>query len=563
MKALGLGCMRLSTEATRNEERGAAVIVAAIDAGYTFLDTARAYGLSEGDLGHNERLVADALARRPSRRRAITVVTKVGMRRDGGAWIPDGRAKLIREQAAASAEVLGAPIDLLLNHAPDRKTAWATTVRALDALREDGTARAIGLSNPTLADLEAACDLAPISAIEIALGAYDDAAARSGIVELCARRGITVLAHTPLGSPKRAPRLRKHPMLAAIAKRRGASPAAVFLAYLASLPGRVVPLVGARRVESVLDASRALALELDAEDLEQLDTEWRGLRRAPRAVVPGRDGTDVVLLIGIQGAGKSTAVGDFLTRGYERLNRDEHGGTLRQIAERLDERLAAGATKVVLDNTYLARAQRADVVDVAKRHAARVRCVHVATPLPVAQVRLCERMLARFGRLLDPDEIARSRDPAVVAPLVQMRAHREMEHPREEEGFDAIETWDAAPTPRAERTRSGVAVHLDALRDVEPRTADAWTIFGWAPELSESMATALADALAQRVGAPVDLRLCRHGGGAPRCFCRPPLPGLLVSFVHERAVAPDRLVVVGGASARSLASALGGAHAER
>jgi len=313
----------------------------------------------------------------------------------------------------------------------------------------------------------------------------------------------------------------------------------------------------------VLDASRALALDLDDEELSLLDAEWRGLRRVPRSTATAREGTDVVLLIGIQGAGKSTAVEDFVSRGYERLNRDERGGTLRQLADQLDERLAAGTTRVVLDNTYLFRAQRTDVVDVAKRHAARVRCIHVATPLAVAQVRLCERMLDRFGTILDPDAIARARDPSVVAPLVQMRAHREIEPPRDDEGFDAIETLIPASQPRAERTRSGVAVALDALRDVEPRAADAWTIFGWAPDLSESVAMALADALSQRVGAPVDLRICRHGGGAPRCFCRPPLPGLLVSFLHERAVDPARLVVVGGGSAAALASAIGGTHAER
>lgn len=59
---IGLGCMRLSTAADRDDERGIAVIRAALDAGATLLDTADAYCLDEGDVGHNERLIARALA---------------------------------------------------------------------------------------------------------------------------------------------------------------------------------------------------------------------------------------------------------------------------------------------------------------------------------------------------------------------------------------------------------------------------------------------------------------------------------------------------------------------
>jgi hypothetical protein len=69
----------------------------------------------------------------------------------------------------------------------------------------------------------------------------------------------------------------------------------------------------------------------------------------------------VVVVMGIPGAGKSTAVAPLVADGYARLNRDERGGTLAKLARVLDDALAAGATRVVLDNTYPTRAQRADV----------------------------------------------------------------------------------------------------------------------------------------------------------------------------------------------------------
>src|SRR5687768_8977219 len=102
---IGLGCMRLSTEVADDPESALATIAAALDAGFTLFDTARAYAPSEGELGHNERLLARALQVHPGGRSAC-VVTKCGMRRDGGAWIPDGRARRIIEDTSASVEAL-------------------------------------------------------------------------------------------------------------------------------------------------------------------------------------------------------------------------------------------------------------------------------------------------------------------------------------------------------------------------------------------------------------------------------------------------------------------------
>src|SRR5262245_4506429 len=65
MRRIALGCMRLSTEADRDEARAVATIHAALDAGIRLFDTARAYALDDGELGHNERLLARALAGHP------------------------------------------------------------------------------------------------------------------------------------------------------------------------------------------------------------------------------------------------------------------------------------------------------------------------------------------------------------------------------------------------------------------------------------------------------------------------------------------------------------------
>src|SRR5215208_3035785 len=155
-------------------EHARATLAAALEAGITVFDTARAY---EG----NEQLVAAALAGTNAR-----IVTKGGMSREGGAWIADGRAKTIRadcEASLAALEPVG--IDTYLLHAPDPRTPWRTSVRALARLVEDGLVPRIGIANVNRAQLDEALELAPVTAVQVALSAHDDRAVRGGLVERC------------------------------------------------------------------------------------------------------------------------------------------------------------------------------------------------------------------------------------------------------------------------------------------------------------------------------------------------------------------------------------------
>jgi aryl-alcohol dehydrogenase-like predicted oxidoreductase len=128
---VGLGCMRLSTDGNRNQAEAVATIVAAADAGVTVFDTAHSYGRDTLDFGHNERLLVRALRQCGAAGRA-RIVTKGGMSRAGDQWIPDGRAKTILADCEASLVALdGLQIDMYLIHAPDPRTPWLTTVRAL------------------------------------------------------------------------------------------------------------------------------------------------------------------------------------------------------------------------------------------------------------------------------------------------------------------------------------------------------------------------------------------------------------------------------------------------
>ena len=521
--------MRMSTDERRDEELALETIAAAAGAGVTVFDTARAYG-------DNEELLARAL-RRCGADGTARIVTKGGMTRPAGAWVPDGRAKAILADCEASLAALdGLPIDLYLIHAPDPRTPWRTSVRALARLADQGLVRHVGLSNVNRRQLDEALELAPVAAIQVALSPFDDRALRGGLLERCDELGIALLAHSPLGGPKRAGRV----------------DAGETLAWLLGLSRVVVPIPGARRPETARSAARIAAI-----------TPAPALPRRRRSPAPTRADAEVVLVMGVPGAGKSGVAADYTTRGYLRLNRDERGGSLRELAAALGKELSSGTQRVVLDNTYLTRAARNDVIEAASRHGAPVRCIWLDTPLAQAQVNLVERLLDRFGRLPTPGELrtlARL-EPGLLAPTSQMRALRELEPPSTDEGFAQVEHVPFMRAPSSGRT--GVFVAARALaeprweRSIGDREAP-YLVYDWNPEGSSAALDEAVARLAAKVSGPVEGALCPHAAGPPTCWCRPPLPGLPLAFARAHGVDPSRSVVVGnGPAHKTLATALG------
>ena len=562
--------MRMSTEADRDDQLAGETIAAALEAGITVFDTAHAYGRDESELGHNERLLAGVLSSAGAGARAgagpgARIVTKGGMTRPGGAWVPDGRAKAILRDCEASVTALGGlPIDLYLIHAPDARTPWRTTVRALARLLDEGLVAHVGVSNVNRHQLDEALALAPIAAVQVALSVHDDRALRGGVVARCEELGIALIAHSPLGGPGRAGRLGRRPDLAAAAEATSATPAEVALAWLLGVSPAVVAIPGARRPDTARSEARATRLSLPGGAI--------GAVSAGRTASPPVSSVDgeVVLIMGIPGAGKTRVAGEYAARGYVRLNRDERGGALRELAEELERRLGEGETRVVLDNTYLTRSARSYVVDAARRQSVPARCVWVETPLAQAQVNLVQRLLERFGALPTPEELrelARG-EPGLLAPTRQMRALRELEPPAADEGFASVEPVPFKRSTVAGKTRAGVfvaAAALDragwqqAIAKVEP-SAPA-LVFDWRPDGTPEDLEPAAALLRDAISGPVEAGLCPHGGGAPICWCRPPLPGLALAFAHAHGLDPARSILIGTSAAhRTLAATLGAGY---
>jgi aryl-alcohol dehydrogenase-like predicted oxidoreductase/predicted kinase len=559
--------MRMTTDEDVDEELAAQTIAAAIEAGMTVFDTARAYGRGERDLGGNERLLAGVLRRCGAEQRA-RIVTKGGMTRAAGGWVPDGRAKAIVGDCEASLVALdGLAIDLYLIHAPDPRTPWRTSVRALARLLDDGLVRRVGLSNVNRRQLDEAIELAPVAAVEVGLSVYDDRAVRGGVVERCAEVGIAVIAHSPLGGPRRAGSLARRQPLADVAQACSATAAEVALAWLLGLSPAVVAIPGARRPETARSAARSATLVLGADDHAAVARTFGSGPARARTARASNDDAEVVLVMGIPGAGKSRVAKEYVGRGYVRLNRDERGGALRELAGALDQQLSSGFRQVVLDNTYLTRAARSYVLETASRHSVPTRCVWLDTPLAQAQVNLVERLLEQFGALPTPEQLRAlaRREAGALLPTSQMRTLRELEPPESDEGFSRVEVIPFARTPPSGRARVGVFVAAPVLqqsrweRALEAGDRDApHLIYDWRPDGAPDELDPWVTRVVAAVAGPVEGAICPHAAGPPSCWCRPPLPGLALAFARAHDVDPGRSLLIGSRPAhRTLAVTLG------
>ena len=585
---IGFGCMRLSTRADRDDDRSIDVIRAALDAGATLLDSADAYSLDDHDRGHNERLIARALDGWQGDRTRVTVATKGGMRRPNGGWVPDGRATHLREACDASRRALGVDvIDLYQLHVVDPKTPIETSVRALARLRDEGRVRAVGLCNVTVSQIRAAREIVTVASVQVSLSPLDDENLRNGVAEYCRDEGIRLIAHRPLGGDH-VRQLSRRGALSRIAAKHGISVEEITLAWLMSFGDGVMPIPGATRIETAASLARALSVELHEEDRTALDSCFAGrLLRVPRA--KRRPGTstngDVVLVMGMPGAGKTVLACALESQGYARLNRDRVGGSLADLAPRIGELLRGGQQRVVLDNTYPTRKSRNQVIEAAWERGAQVRCVWLTTEVANAQINSIHRMIAVHGSLPTPEEIRErgKKDTRYLLPDAQFRYERTLERPSTDEGFTSVDIrkFVRAPLDAAERaiildfddlfgrdppTLAAPALPMDQNRRQQliQRREEGWRLFvhAWRPQVARREITLTTiDAcfahLRELLG-DADTAYCPHDAGPPVCWCRKPLPGSVLEFARRRNVDLARSIVVGTSAAdRTMAARIG------
>ncbi|WP_437970053.1 aldo/keto reductase [Sorangium sp. So ce260] len=306
VSVVGLGCNNFGGRI--DEQRTAAVVDAALDAGINFFDTADVYGGTR-----SEELLGRALG---GRRSSVIIATKFGVplddERRGGA-----RPAYIQRAVEDSLRRLGTDwIDLYQLHRPDPETPIEDTLEALDALVRAGKVREIGSSNVSAAQIRGAEEaVRPGGARFVSVQNEYSLLQREPEQDVLAeskRRGIAFLPYFPLASGLLSGKYRTDgpapagarlaapdaPLtarfltdrnrqtaaaLGAYATSRGRTLLELAFSWLASRPAVASVIAGATSPEQVRANAAAVGFRLTGADLEEIDR-----LAPPPARAPGR-----------------------------------------------------------------------------------------------------------------------------------------------------------------------------------------------------------------------------------------------------------------------------------
>ncbi len=271
VSAIGLGGMPMSLRRPFDEAQSVATIHAALDAGVTLIDTADVYNPDDGPFGHNEELVARALASYGDTS-DVVVATKGGMTRDGAQWGTDGNPARFRQAAQDSATRLGVDsIALYQHHRPDPEHPYADTMGAFKDLVDDGIVQRVGISNASPDQIREAHGILGGALVSVQNRYNPGYLDSQPELDLCEELGLAFLPYSPLGGMRGASQLaQQHEAFVEVGERHGASAYQVALAWELAKSPVVVPIPGASRPESIRDSAAATDLTLSEDDLALL-----------------------------------------------------------------------------------------------------------------------------------------------------------------------------------------------------------------------------------------------------------------------------------------------------
>ncbi|OLF19409.1 aldo/keto reductase [Actinophytocola xanthii] len=271
VSAIGLGGMPMSIEGRPDRERSIATVHAALDAGVTLFDTADSYHLHADEVGHNETLLAEAIAGHGG---DVLIATKGGHLRPGdGSWTVDGSPEHIKSACEASLARLGVEaIGLYQFHRPDPTVDYADSIGAVRELLDAGKIRYAGISNATPDQIRQADEILGGRLVSVQNQFSPAFRSSEPELELCAKMGIAFLPWSPLGGISRAGELgARFDAFAEVGRDHGVSPQQVCLAWMLAKSDVVIPIPGSSRPETIRDSAAAPELTLTDEELARLD----------------------------------------------------------------------------------------------------------------------------------------------------------------------------------------------------------------------------------------------------------------------------------------------------
>ena len=264
---LGFGAMRLTGEGQWGDPADRAEALAVLrrlpSLGVNFIDTADSYGPDV-----SEQLIHEAL--HPYR--DVVVATKAGLARTGpDIWIPLGRPEYLIQQAHKSRRQLGVEqVALWQLHRIDPRVPRDEQFDAVKSLLDDGVIRFAGLSQVSVADIEAASKYFPVATVQNRYNLIDRSS--EAVLQFCERRNIGFIPWFPLASGELA---QPGTLLDKLARQHEATPAQIALAWVLKRSPVMLPIPGTSKVKHLESNVAAADLKLSDEEFAALDREGR------------------------------------------------------------------------------------------------------------------------------------------------------------------------------------------------------------------------------------------------------------------------------------------------
>jgi aryl-alcohol dehydrogenase-like predicted oxidoreductase len=269
---LGFGAMRITGPGVWGEPADRAESIRTLkrlpELGVDFIDTADSYGPAV-----SEELIREAL--HPYDK--LVIATKGGLTRTGpDRWIPVGRPEYLIQQAHISRRRLGVErIDLWQLHRIDPKVPADEQFDTIKGLIDEGVIRHAGLSEVSVADIEAARKVFPVATVQNRYNLVDRGS--EDVLDYCEKHGIGFIPWFPLAAGDLA---RPGSLLDNLAKKHNAAPSQIALAWVLKRSPVMLPIPGTSKVKHLEENVAAVAIQLSDEDFAALDREGRAAAAA-------------------------------------------------------------------------------------------------------------------------------------------------------------------------------------------------------------------------------------------------------------------------------------------
>jgi aryl-alcohol dehydrogenase-like predicted oxidoreductase len=285
---------------TADEPTSFKLLDAFVAAGFNFVDTADSYSTwAPGHKGgESETVIGNWLKQRGNREKVI-IATKVGSEVAGRKGL--SKSYILSEAEESLRRLQTDYIDLYQSHRDDPGTPVEETLEAYAHLISQGKVRAIGASNFTaqrlVRSLEASRKLGypRYESLQPNYNLYDRAEYETQLEPLCVKEGLGVISYFSLASGFLTGKYRRHEDLAKsargrfvqkylnergfrildelnhVAKRLGATPGQVAIAWLLARPSITAPIVSATSLGQLNELIGAVNLQLDQAAMEELN----------------------------------------------------------------------------------------------------------------------------------------------------------------------------------------------------------------------------------------------------------------------------------------------------